>query len=1479
MLLALLLAAAFAPRAEAVDNTATNSGFWTNAAIWSAGTTPQSDHDVVIPAGITVTNTGLATNFINSLTITGTLTHAAHTTTDGNTAKHKLVMDVVTDLTIASGGAIDVNGRGYAGATSSRGNGYGPGAGKYVPAGYSYMGGGGAGHGGEGGNSSGGAGSAGAVYGSLESPSDLGSGGAEGHAGAGGNGGGAIKLTVGSTLTVNGALSANGNDGSSRGGGGSGGSIWISCVTLAGTNAVTAHGGSRTSAEGGGGAGGRIAIGYTTRTHTGAISAHGKVGYGSAAAGTIYLKAAGDAYGSVIVDNNNLAATATTLMTNMTPQLASLTVTNLGKCNLGSNTAVNLASGTLSVSTNSWLQFSSGGTLLVPADTYALKTGNFWFMDTSPRSYLATTNLVVTNNATLVIDGAYTHTGNVLVAQGVLTHTANSTGEVYKLNLRVTGELNIAPNGAVNAAGKGYAGGANQANGYGPGGGRVDFSTDYRGGGGGGHGGEGGNGVTTGLTPIGGKGTTYGSVTNPAAIGSGGGGGRDGTGGAGGGAILLDVAGTLRADGPIDVNGTNGTLRSGGGAGGGIWISCGTLAGTNAIMANGGTQGSGGYGGGGGGGRIRLAYGSRTHTGPVTALGANGYQAGAGGTIFERLIDRPNGTLTVENGNQSTPSTTLISSNVTDTTVSNVVIRQGGHLRLATNQTLTVQGDWTNGASFSAHTGGTIVFAGAATSRLDGSTAFFGLSCTTPGKPLVFQAGTTTTVSSLTLTGASGNPISLGSTAPGNQWFLKMTSGGAQAVSFVTVRDSNALPGDPITPTDSTNGGNNDNWQFGGAVITWTGAAGPSWGTPGSWDLNRLPTALDPEIIIPNVATNPRLDSARQVFGTLTIQTGGRLELNNYNLIVSSNATIAGTLAATNAETVTFLRHADFSGGELVRAASTVVMGGATAQTLTGGGAVFNNVTVTNNSAAVTFAGGLTSTVFVCQTPGAALTFEKDAVFACANLTLTAPTNNRIVLRSSQNGQQWKLNVSGWSAVRGVDAQDSDASGGLKIWAKQSLGASANNTNWDFSTWRVWNGAVNGSFTNPANWASGSAPGSGDAVLIDGGYANAPVISSTTTVRRLTLGGSAASTLTVNTNLTVTEDVTIYSGGTLTHSANAATPAFWLDLSVGGNLFVYAGGAINMDGKGYAGGGITTDGSGPGRGTQTFSTDYRGGGGGGHGGEGGDATTAPASGTIGGKGTTYGAVTAPLTLGSGGAGGRAGTGGAGGGAMKLVVTSNLVVNGTLSANGSDGSDRAGGGAGGGIWISCATLAGTNAIAANGGNQGSYSGGGGGGRIVLVYGAKTFSGPVIARGGSGYNQYGSAGTIYEQTVAQGTGAGTVLIDNNNLSTAVRTQIPPATNAVPDELKYASILVTNRGALAVTTNATVQALTVASATEPLDLGAADTVLTVRSLSVNGLAYTKGGLYTTNNWNGYALPGANVTGAGAIRIVNSGTAIMMR
>jgi len=139
--------------------------------------------------------------------------------------------------------------------------------------------------------------------------------------------------------------------------------------------------------------------------------------------------------------------------------------------------------------------------------------------------------------------------------------------------------------------------------------------------------------------------------------------------------------------------------------------------------------------------------------------------------------------------------------------------------------------------------------------------------------------------------------------------------------------------------------------------------------------------------------------------------------------------------------------------------------------------------------------------------------------------------------------------------------------------------------------------------------------------------------------------------------------------------------------------------------------------------------------------------------------------------------------------------------------------------------------------------------------------------------------GGAGTIYRQTASQANGAGTVTIDNGN-QTGAMTQIPPALNAVADELKKVSLVVTNRGAMAVTTNATAQALTVVSTADLLNLGTSNTVLTVSALSVNGTNYTRQGFYVTNNWNGYTPVPANVTGAGAISLTGTrGTVIMIR
>ncbi|NLF21661.1 MAG: hypothetical protein GX590_00705, partial [Lentisphaerae bacterium] len=84
-------------------------------------------------------------------------------------------------------------------------------------------------------------------------------------------------------------------------------------------------------------------------------------------------------------------------------------------------------------------------------------------------------------------------------------------------------------------------------------------------------------------------------------------------GGAGGGAVRIESTGTVVVDGWIIADGANALRYSGGGSGGGIWISCRQFGGTGGLIrANGGARGD--EGGGGGGGRIAVDYTSLTGT-------------------------------------------------------------------------------------------------------------------------------------------------------------------------------------------------------------------------------------------------------------------------------------------------------------------------------------------------------------------------------------------------------------------------------------------------------------------------------------------------------------------------------------------------------------------------------------------------------------------------------------------------------------------------------------------------------------------------------------------------------------------------------------------------------------------------------------------------------------------------------------------------
>jgi len=249
--------------------------------------------------------------------------------------------------------------------------------------------------------------------------------------------------------------------------------------------------------------------------------------------------------------------------------------------------------------------------------------------------------------------------------------------------------------------------------------------------------------------------------------------------------------------------------------------------------------------------------------------------------------------------------------------------------------------------------------------------------------------------------------------------------------------------------------------------------------------------------------------------------------------------------------------------------------------------------------------------------------------------------------------------------------------------------------------------------------------------------------------------------------------VDVLSGGVLTHTAGQSA----FDLTVTGDVTVALGGSITADGKGHS-----AD-SGPGAGEHDTVGNWPAyGGGAGYGGVGGISSRLQAG------GATYGSITEPVDLGSGGGGGTnwggPADGGAGGGAIRLTVGGTLTLEGSVTSDGAEGAtigNRAGGGgSGGSVYLAVGTLAGGGLISADGGAGGgpdnTKGGGGGGGRLAVYYDASTFTGDMSAAGGFGY-EYGGAGTVFTKSAAQS--AGSLIIDNAGNSGAP-TPLPDVTH---------------------------------------------------------------------------------------------------
>ena len=100
------------------------------------------------------------------------------------------------------------------------------------------------------------------------------------------------------------------------------------------------------------------------------------------------------------------------------------------------------------------------------------------------------------------------------------------------------------------------------------------------------------------------------------------------------------------------------------------------------------------------------------------------------------------------------------------------------------------------------------------------------------------------------------------------------------------------------------------------------------------------------------------LDTSKTLLYGLEIQNGASLTLAGFNLTVAANAIISGTLAASNRETVELLGDADFTGGTVTAAYSTLVIGGAGDQAVNLADQPFHRILVQNHGRTAVFRSG-----------------------------------------------------------------------------------------------------------------------------------------------------------------------------------------------------------------------------------------------------------------------------------------------------------------------------------------------------------------------------------------------------------------------------------------------------------------------------------------------------------------------------------------
>ena len=183
------------------------------------------------------------------------------------------------------------------------------------------------------------------------------------------------------------------------------------------------------------------------------------------------------------------------------------------------------------------------------------------------------------NGRTLTVNGQHTFANVVLLNGAVLTHTPTTGATLGKLDLVVTGTIQIDSASRIDVSGRGFLAGGRPGNPSTTNGMTVGFQATNQSGTAGSYGGLGGN-FSGSTNPV------YGDFRNPNEVGSGGGGFQGAPAGNGGGLARI-VAQSIVLNGSIRANGGSADGSGAGGSGGGIRIDVGSISGTGSIAANG----------------------------------------------------------------------------------------------------------------------------------------------------------------------------------------------------------------------------------------------------------------------------------------------------------------------------------------------------------------------------------------------------------------------------------------------------------------------------------------------------------------------------------------------------------------------------------------------------------------------------------------------------------------------------------------------------------------------------------------------------------------------------------------------------------------------------------------------------------------------------------------------------------------------------